>query len=61
MNAERNYTSRLLSFEKLHNIRDLGGVAASDGRRIISGKLVRCGNLSELSDRDRVAFSSLAE
>ena len=61
MNAERNNTSRLLSFEKLHNIRDLGGVAASDGRRIISGKLVRCGNLSELSDRDRVAFSSLAE
>ena len=56
MNAERNNTSRLLSFEKLHNIRDLGGVAASDGRRIISGKLVRCGNLSELSDRDWVAF-----
>ena len=36
-------------------------MAASDGRRIISGKLVCCGNLSELSDRDRVAFSSLAE
>jgi len=54
-------TSKLLVFEKLHNIRDLGGMRASDGRRIVSGKLVRCGNLSELSLKDRIAFSALAD
>lgn len=54
-------TSQRLSFEKLHNIRDLGGMAAADGRRIVSGRLVRCGNLSELSEQDRIAFISLAE
>ena len=54
-------TSKLLSFDKLHNIRDLGGMAAADGRCIVSGRLVRCGNLSELSDKDRIAFTSLAD
>lgn len=54
-------TSKLLSFEKLHNIRDLGGMVTSDGRRIISGRLVRCGNLSDLSERDKAALSSLAD
>ena len=44
-------TSKLLVFEKLHNIRDLGGMRACDGRRIVSGKLVRCGDLSEFSDK----------
>ena len=53
--------SKLLSFEKLHNIRDLGGMYTSDGRRIVSGKLVRCGNLSELSENDRGEFASLAD
>ncbi len=36
-------------------------MAAQDGRRIKSGKLVRCGNLSELSEQDRAAFASLAD
>ena len=54
-------TSKLLSFEKLHNIRDLGGMPAADGRRILSGRLVRCGNLSELSEHDRAALSLLAD
>ena len=54
-------TSKLLVFEKLHNIRDLGGMAAADGRCIVSGRLVRCGNLSELSLKDRAAFTLLAD
>ena len=51
----------LLSFEKLHNIRDLGGMAVADGRRIISGRLVRCGDLSEVSKGDRAGLTLLAE
>lgn len=54
-------TSKLLVFEKLHNIRDLGGMRACDGRRIVSGKLVRCGDLSELSEQDRKAFALLSD
>lgn len=54
-------TSKRLSFEKLHNIRDLGGMSAADGRGIVSGRLIRCGNLSELSDSDRAAFSALTD
>lgn len=54
-------TSKRLSFEKLHNIRDLGGMSAADGRIIVSGRLIRCGNLSELSDSDRAAFSALTD
>lgn len=53
--------SKLLPFEKLHNIRDLGGMKAADGRSIISGRLVRCGNLSELSENDRDVFASIAD
>ena len=32
-------TSKLLTFEKLHNIRDLGGMAAADGRRIVVSRI----------------------
>ena len=53
--------SKLLSFEKLHNIRDLGGMNTADGRKIISDRLVRCGNLSDLSENDITALSLLAE
>lgn len=55
-----NRSKRLL-FEKLHNIRDLGGMTAADGRIIVSGRLVRCGDLSELSEQDGEAFVSLAD
>ena len=33
----------------------------SDGRRIVSGKLVRCGDLSEFSEQDRKAFALLSD
>ncbi len=36
-------------------------MASADGRKIVSGRLVRCGNLSELTEQDRTAFISLAE
>ena len=54
-------TSKLLVFEKLHNIRDLGGMRACDGRRIVSGRLVLCGDLSEFSGQDRKAFALLSD
>ncbi|MBR1478290.1 MAG: tyrosine-protein phosphatase [Lachnospiraceae bacterium] len=43
---------KLLKFDKLNNIRDIGGMKTSDGKVIASGKLIRCGNLSELSEAD---------
>ncbi|HAG69289.1 MAG TPA: hypothetical protein DCL38_04875 [Lachnospiraceae bacterium] len=54
-------TSRLLAYEKLHNIRDLGGMKGASGKRIVSGRLVRCGLLSDLSDNDRKALPLLAD
>lgn len=54
-------TSKPILFKKLHNIRDLGGMVGAHGRKIISGKLIRCGDLSELSDGDRALFVSLAD
>lgn len=54
-------TSKRLPFEKLHNIRDLGGMVAADGRTIVSGRLIRSGVLAELSDSDRAALASLAD
>ena len=49
--------STLLSFETLHNIRDLGGMPAADGRTIRPGKLIRSGHLADLSDNDRARLS----
>lgn len=45
--------SRKLDFEKLHNIRDLGGMRSSDGSVIRDGCFIRAGDLSELTDSDR--------
>ncbi len=44
--------SRLLNFEKLNNIRDLGGEKTLDGRVISPGKLIRCGHLADISEED---------
>ena len=49
----------MLAFEKLHNIRDLGGMADLGGRRIRKGKLIRSGHLYEVSDSDKEALSRL--
>ena len=45
--------SRKLEFDKLHNIRDLGGMKNRDGSVIKQGCFIRAGHLSELSDDDR--------
>ena len=39
-------------FTGLNNTRDLGGIAATDGRRIVYGKLFRSGNLHRATDED---------
>lgn len=48
---------RLVKFDHLRNTRDLGGMEAQDGRRILPGRLYRSGHLYELSqaDVDRLA------
>lgn len=53
--------SKLISFEKLNNIRDLGGMVTSDGRSIIPGRLLRGGHLSELTEQDKATLLSLAD
>ncbi len=53
--------SKLLSFEKLHNVRDLGGMTTSDGRSIVPAMLIRGGHLSDLSERDRSSILSLID
>ncbi|MFP1842837.1 tyrosine-protein phosphatase [Lonsdalea quercina] len=41
------------------NFRDLGGLAAADGRRVRPGKLLRAGALDELSDQDRTYLAGM--
>lgn len=53
--------STLLPFEKLHNIRDLGGMPAADGRTIRPGKLIRSGHLADISDTDREHLARLVD
>ena len=43
---------RRISFEKIRNVRDLGGLKTVDGRVIASGLLVRSANLSEATQAD---------
>ena len=54
-------TSRLLSFEKLHNIRDLGGMETASGRVIRSGRLIRSGHLSSLAEADAQKLAPLID
>jgi hypothetical protein len=44
--------SRHLSFESIHNIRDLGGLSTSDGRVIRAGMLLRSSAVDRVSERD---------
>ena len=52
---------RMISFEKLSNFRDLGGLVTRDGRRIKGGKLIRGGNLFGASDADIEKLSDRVE
>ncbi len=50
---------RLLNFEGIHNFRDLGGYATSDGRRVRWGRLYRSGTLHGATDADLRALQQL--
>lgn len=43
---------RRIYFEKIQNIRDLGGLKTMDGQSIASGLLLRSANLSGATDSD---------
>ena len=53
--------SKPLSFQKLHNIRDLGGMETRDGRHIKPNLLLRSGHLSGLERSDREALEKLVD
>jgi len=50
---------RLLNFEGIHNLRDLGGYATADGRQVQWGKLYRSANFAEATPADLAALSQL--
>lgn len=53
--------NRMITFEKLTNIRDLGGMTGADGRRIRPGKLFRGGNLNGASEADIEKLSGMLD
>ena len=48
-----------LRLEKVANLRDLGGLATPDGRRVTAGRIYRSGSLDEMTDADRRALEAL--
>ena len=53
--------STLLRFDKLSNTRDLGGMMTKDGRTIVPGKLIRSGQLYDISPSDIRNLSELID
>jgi len=53
--------STLLKFDNLSNTRDLGGMVSSDGRTIVPGKLIRSGQLYNLTESDIKRLSGLID
>lgn len=49
--AERD-AHRIISFDSIHNFRDLGGYRTPDGREVQWGKLYRAGTLAHASNSD---------
>ena len=56
---EQRDSHRLLNFEGIHNLRDLGGYATADGRQVQWGKLYRSANFAEATPADLAALSHL--
>ena len=53
--------SKLLTTEKIVNLRDLGGMVTMDGRRIKDGFLFRSGDLGNATDADKQMLSGLLD
>lgn len=53
MNEINEINDRSISFEKIFNARDMGGLHAEQGRTISSGLLIRSANLSDATEADR--------
>lgn len=53
--------SRHLEFGSLINTRDLGGMKTTDGRTILPGKLIRSGQLFEITPSDLERISELVD
>jgi protein-tyrosine phosphatase len=47
-----------LHLERVANLRDLGGLPAGDGRRVVPGRIYRSGSLHEMTGADRRALES---
>ncbi len=50
---------RHLTFERLHNFRDLGGYPTADGRQVRWGRLYRSDSLGKLSGNDLEQFAAI--
>ena len=53
--------SRLLKYDNLRNIRDLGGMKSADGRAIADGKLIRSGNLEHVNESEISRLADLVD
>ena len=51
--------NRVIEFEGVHNVRDLGGLKTADGKTVRKGCLIRSANLSELTDNDLVKMQDM--
>ena len=50
---------RVVRLERVPNLRDLGGLPAGNGRRVVSGRIFRSGSLHEMTEADRTALEAL--
>ena len=48
-----NHENRIIELDGALNVRELGGLPLNNGRQVKCKRLIRCGRLSELSDRDK--------
>ena len=53
--------SKLLNFEKLHNIRDIGGMSIKSGSLIKSGCFFRSGQLADISQNDSDKLKNMVD
>jgi protein-tyrosine phosphatase len=59
MPLEQRNAHRLLNFEGIPNVRDLGGYETADGKHVMWGKLYRAGTFAEASRADLKALPQL--